>query len=184
MAPRVGHFMVASWRSNGGWTAAGEPWNLSGGTQALRTKFEWLAERAAIRLGHTGGRLAMYFWFDRLRAESANYRITGEQSSRDGEVVARSVVGGVDRVCDASADYCIKCASQQIMRQRGVAPTTASATAHATSARLKALTDKPVGGCESQAVVPGTSERERAELAIVNRIRKSGNQHIYRLMWL
>jgi hypothetical protein len=143
-AVRIGHFMIASWRSNGGWPATGELWDLNGGTQALRTKFEWLAERAAIRLGHGGGRYAVFFWLDRLRAESPNYRIAGELPVGDGDV---AVIGDVDRVCEASADYCIKCATQETARLRAIVSAIASPVVRGTGAQqtTEARGESPVG---------------------------------------
>jgi len=46
--------LCACWHSTG-WTAAGENWCLSGGTEYVRTQFTWLAERAAVELRHPAG---------------------------------------------------------------------------------------------------------------------------------
>ena len=59
--------------------------------------FKIVAESAEVELGHPGGEAAVFAWLDRLRLE--------------GIYVAPFTAGSqiIHRVCDASAEYCLKC---------------------------------------------------------------------------
>ena len=104
----------AYWNSN---PANDEPWYLGGGPDDIRTNFEWLVEQAALRLGQPGGRNAVFFWLDLLRSESPHYRPINSSHEVKGEET-RWERGGIELVCKASADYCIKCETEELKRQR------------------------------------------------------------------
>jgi len=59
--------------------------------------FKIAAESAEVELGHQGGDSAVVAWLDRLRLE--------------GLYVTNAATGSriINRVCDASAEYCLKC---------------------------------------------------------------------------
>jgi hypothetical protein len=86
--------LYAHWNPNG-WTN-GDPWYLSNGENAIKKLFSWAAESAAVELGHLGGASALFFWLDLLRRDSPFYK-----QWSDG--------GYIYRLCDASAEYCLKC---------------------------------------------------------------------------
>jgi len=104
----------AHWNSN---PANGEPWDLGGGPDDIRTNFEWLAELAAVQLGQPGGRNAVFFWLDLLRAESPHYRRINSSHIVKG-TETRWESGKIELVCKASADYCIKCETQELELKR------------------------------------------------------------------
>ncbi len=104
----------AHWNSN---PANDEPWYLGGGPDDIRTNFEWLAERAAVQLGQPGGRNAVFFWLDLLRNESPHYQpIASSRIEKEEETRWES--GRIELVCKASAEYCIKCETQELERER------------------------------------------------------------------
>lgn len=102
----------AHWLSSG-WSDTGDPWRFRGADPTIRVKFEWLAERAAVELGHEGGRSGVVFWLDLLKRDSPNYRVTGSGSGDGG--VTRDQHGKIERVCEASADYCIRLETQDLI---------------------------------------------------------------------
>ena len=101
-------------------------WYLSGtrgGNEGrrLRTQFEWLAEKAAVRLGHPGGPSALFFWLDLLKTESPYFRGGLVYGSRSGDgPVTETTVGVIEQVCAASADYCLKCETQEMIKTRQI----------------------------------------------------------------
>ena len=106
----------ANWISTA-WNEQGGKWYLSGSQdKRVREVFGWIAERAALRLGHVGGPTAVFFWCDLLKRGSPNYRgdITGSSRYRNGP--ERRYEGGViERVCEASADYCLKLENEDVV---------------------------------------------------------------------
>jgi hypothetical protein len=58
------------------------------------------AESAGVELGYPGGEVAVFAWLDRLRLEGLY--VTG--GTLPGSLI-------IHRVCDASAEYCVKCES-------------------------------------------------------------------------
>lgn len=105
--------LYAVWLSTG-WSETGDQWRLRGADRTVRVNFEWSAERAAVELGHHGGRSAVVFWLDLLKHESPNYKVTGSGSSDNG--VTRNEHGKIKRVCEASADYCLRLETQGIAK--------------------------------------------------------------------
>jgi hypothetical protein len=104
----------AFWSSD---PADGDPWYLGGATDHICTQFEWLAERAAVQLGHPGGGNAVFSWLDRLRGASPHYRpINSSHIVKGKETHWES--GRIDSVCRASAEYCLKCETEELKRKR------------------------------------------------------------------
>jgi hypothetical protein len=129
----------AEWNSN---PANGEPWYLGGGPDDIRTNFEWLAESAAVRLGQPGGRNAVFFWLDLLRGESPHYRPLNSSQIVKGKET-RWESGTIELVCQASAEYCIKCETQELERKRRSRRMRAFA-GHKSSERPAALTPEAI----------------------------------------
>ena len=110
----------ATWGSEG--ANPEDQWYLGGSTNHIRTQFEWLAEHAAVRLGHPGGPTALFFWLDLLKAESPYYRGGIQGTSQIGDKVTHSESGVIEFVCKASADYCLKCETQEIIEEQAAVP--------------------------------------------------------------
>lgn len=88
------HGLCAHWNPDG-WSDTGRPWYLSNGDYKIKDSFKNVAQSAAIELGHPGGDDSLFFWLDLLR--------------RDGHCFTPFGLGGqIYRVCEASADYCVK----------------------------------------------------------------------------
>jgi len=94
-----------------------EPWTVAGGSKSIHRKFESLAESAAVRLGHAGGPNAVPFWLDLLRGGSPNYRSEPLTHTEKGVQTLREG-GCIELLCEASAEYCIKCETQQEIETR------------------------------------------------------------------
>ena len=112
-----GSSLCAHWTSTA-WNDAGEQWYLSGSRdKRLHTHFNWTAESAALRLGHSGGPSAVFFWLDLLRRDSPNFRqdVKGATHLPDG-AETRSEGGTIHRVCEASADYCLKLENESTIK--------------------------------------------------------------------
>jgi hypothetical protein len=77
-----------------GWSN-GDPWYLTNADHAIRKNFMWAAESASVELGHPAGQSSLFYWLDLLRRDSPYYKPFGPG-------------GKIERVCDASADYCLK----------------------------------------------------------------------------
>jgi hypothetical protein len=104
--------LCAYWSRGGrsaGWTAectnSGGAWRLGNADDQIKTLFRFVAERAAVELGQTGGDSAVCFWLDRLREEGLFFKLDG-------------IGGEIYRVCHASAEYCLKCESTMLIRNR------------------------------------------------------------------
>src|SRR5580693_7354081 len=85
--------LCAMWHPDG-WST-GDPWYLTNATEPVREYFRWAAESASVELGQPGGPSTLFYWLDLLRRDSPYYRPFGQG-------------GRIPRVCDASADYCLK----------------------------------------------------------------------------
>jgi hypothetical protein len=101
--------LYAVWLASG-WSDTGDQWRLDGANHTVKVNFRWLAERAAVELGHPGGRSGVVFWLDLLKRDSPNYKCAGSGSSDNG--ISRGEHGKIDRVCEASADYCLRLETQ------------------------------------------------------------------------
>lgn len=122
----------AFWNSKGFGCADGSLWDVSGGTDYILTQFKWLAERAAVRLGHPGGPNAVSSWLNHLKAESPHYVDGGQQRSQKQEFhvdpqgtaeiqdkVTHSKWGKIELLCKASAECCLKCETQERLESKG-----------------------------------------------------------------
>jgi hypothetical protein len=106
--------LYAVWLASG-WSDTGDQWRLDGANHTVKVNFRWLAERAAVELGHPGGRSGVLFWLDLLKRESPNYKGTGSGSGDKG--LTRTEHGKIVRVCEASADYCLRLETQDRIRR-------------------------------------------------------------------
>jgi ribosome-binding protein aMBF1 (putative translation factor) len=79
-----------------GWSDSGAQWRLGGGSHGIAKFFTDVAESAAVELGHSGGPSALFFWLDLLKRDSPFYKSSGSG-------------GVINRVSEASAEYCLKC---------------------------------------------------------------------------
>ncbi len=114
-----GDGLVANWISTF-WNDRGEQWYLSGSTNDReREVFAWLVERATVELGHPGGNTALTYWLDLLKTESPNFRsgTTLTHVNKDG-IISESQAGTIYRLIEASADYCLKLETKDIIKVR------------------------------------------------------------------
>lgn len=101
------------------WSSNGQTWHLGGSTSKVRSDFTLLAQRAAAELGHPSLDSALQFWLDSLMNESAiqsddrYYKGAGEISVNVGDGWRQGITRTLQRVCEASADYCQICATRQ-----------------------------------------------------------------------
>jgi len=103
----------------------GDAWTVGGGTQNAKQQFEWLAEHAALRLGVPPGRDPVFSWLDRLKKESPRYKpFHSNRKRRKSELdsdemcsleyeITQSEDGPIEFLCIASAEYCVRCDSQE-----------------------------------------------------------------------
>lgn len=104
-----GDFLLAHWDSTG-WNENGEFWLLSGNqNRHVRDRFESLAMRAAAELGHGAGQAGVHFWLDVLQRESPYFQ-SGRHVTVDADAgsSAISLVGYIERLCEASAGQCFR----------------------------------------------------------------------------
>lgn len=109
--------LTASWFSTRG-DQGGEHWDLNGATKRIRTQYGWLAESAAVRLGHARGPSALSFWLNLLKAESPDYSGGGLGTSTQEGIRTDYEVGTLEHLCEASAEYCLKCETQEIAEKQ------------------------------------------------------------------
>lgn len=121
---RSNDVLHGNWSSIGAEPDNGSPWSLSGGSARIRTQFEWLAQSAAVRLGHPGGPAAVFAWLDRLKAESPRYKggILGSWSEPRVSKEIRTESGLIELLCLASAEYCLKCEIDERTTTRNAVP--------------------------------------------------------------
>ncbi|HEV3277204.1 MAG TPA: hypothetical protein VG860_10350 [Terriglobia bacterium] len=100
------------------WNPDGDKWCLGGNTRQERKQFQWLAERAAVRLQHTDVPTALFFWLDLLKDESPNFRVGITYDYVEGGTVIHATGGRIEKLCEASADYCVRCHTQETIRTR------------------------------------------------------------------
>lgn len=78
---------------------------MGNASNQIRILFRFAAQRAAVQLGHPNDESAVYFWLDLLKQHGVFYK--------------RAAGGGeIYRVCDASAEYCVKCETDAIAARR------------------------------------------------------------------
>lgn len=108
----------ALWSSKGFGRADGSPWSVSGGTEVILRKFEWLVESAEARLGDSRGPNAISSWLDRLKAESPHFQPLQSSFKEKGKRWRHWKSGRIEFVCKASAEYCVKCETQEVTGAR------------------------------------------------------------------
>jgi hypothetical protein len=114
---RSGSSLRADWTSTAR-NDAGEHWYLSGSRdKRLHVLFKWTAEHAALKRGYSGGPSAVFFWLDLLRRNSPNFEKNGTGVTRvaDGPEEPYEF-GTIRRVCEASADYCLKLGNERTQK--------------------------------------------------------------------
>ena len=128
-----GSALRANWLSTA-WNEKGDHYYLSGtrgGKEGRRVhaRYKWLAEKAAVRLGHRGGPSALFFWLDRLKSESPNFRggITLDYFPTQDGPPTHASGGVIEQVCEASADYCLKCEVEETIKRKTWSARTAPA---------------------------------------------------------
>lgn len=112
LQPANGEGLCAHWISTQ-WSASGAKWYLSSTTDEgvyAQERFKWLAERAVVELGQSGGDGAWACWLDVLRINSRSFvgGIKRESTDSDGKTQIAET-GMIRAVCAASANYCFKC---------------------------------------------------------------------------
>lgn len=109
----------ALWSSLGWSGDATNPqhWYVAGSTdQRLHDLFGYLVERGVLAMGQSlENSSALDFWFDQLRFEGRNYKggLNGVRENEDRTHVEFEA-GEISRICEASADFCLKLANQAI----------------------------------------------------------------------
>jgi hypothetical protein len=157
----------ANW-SRDGWSDSGKPWYLNNADEAIKKLFIWAAESASVELGHPGGEEALFFWLDLLRRDSPFFKVFG-------------VGGYIYRVCDASAEYCVKCETDLKVARRegenasrgGISAVARPAVQAKTPSRFeieKFVNEKFQAGIEDR--IDGYAQKEAQSLA---QVRSKGN---------
>ena len=128
---RASHNGLCAWWRPGGWDD-GNPYHFFDDGDDLEANrnferlFKIVAESAAVELGYPGGgEAAVFAWLDHLRR--AGIYVT---SSTEGSWI-------IHRVCDASAEYCLKCetdvrtgvkAPERALEESAVSPSLAASS--------------------------------------------------------
>ena len=90
-------------------------WQIEGGNNLTRAKFETLARRGASELQARIASDLLVVWLEALRQESPNFRCVGygHEVQNDGS----QEVGMISRVCEASAIFCMKLESEALQEE-------------------------------------------------------------------
>ncbi len=112
------HCLTAQWISTF-WIEPGEHWRISyrginPPNLSIRNHFRVLAESAAVRLGHAAESTAESFWLDEMRRDSPNYQGGGVYEGVHG----KAEWGFMEFVCGASASFCLKCETRELLNGR------------------------------------------------------------------
>jgi hypothetical protein len=116
-----GNGLEARWNASG-WNDQGEKWYLYGSANPHELDhFKSLAERAVIELGRPAVSGTLFVWLDVLKMNSPNFWVhkSVRLPNSDGSD-GRTRVGGVWRLHEASADYCLKLENKDIAAQRAL----------------------------------------------------------------
>src|SRR5207249_4842308 len=90
-----GDQLQANWISTA-WNLAGAPWYLSGNLNpCVHYRFELLAERGAVELGHEDHQSSLFFWLDLLKADSPTFRDDIQISGYDSDGKLHTSKSGV-----------------------------------------------------------------------------------------
>jgi len=110
---RASHNGLCAWWDPDGWHDGKayrffDDVNDTDSNKNIERMFWNVAESAGVELGYPGGEIAVFAWLDRLRL--AGLYVTGGTSP--GSRI-------IHRVCDASAEYCLKCETEAKAAARG-----------------------------------------------------------------
>ena len=111
-----GDSLQASWMEAGNGTTD-YLWRLKGASESANKMFIWLADRAAVELGHKAG-AGWRYWLDLLKRDSPNHRNLKLQGFDSDGAGVETAGGTILRLCGASAQYCICCESRMISKLR------------------------------------------------------------------
>jgi len=82
----------------------------------IHAVFKWIAERAALKLGHAGGPAAVFFWLDLLKRDAPT---SGVESTAAWTEPKRTMsVAAWIELCEAWADYCLKLENENVTAAR------------------------------------------------------------------
>lgn len=128
LQPKQGDGLRANWIS----TASEAPawvesrprdhWHFSESEDSRTIRiFTLLAERAAHYLGHHDGESALFFWLDLIKQNTPSFELgTGSYSPhREHGLRLVSQLGMIRRVCEVSADYCMKLENEMSLAPEG-----------------------------------------------------------------
>jgi hypothetical protein len=95
-------------------------WRIDGGYGSVESQFEKLVTQAVSLRPNAGGLAPLVIWLEVLRRESPNFRHGGEtiESDSEGNVRARHFSGTIERLCEASANYCAVLESYALADER------------------------------------------------------------------
>jgi hypothetical protein len=108
--------LEACWMASGSGTDDYQ-WRLRESTESARKMFIWLADRAAVELGHKAG-TGWSHWLDLLKRDSPNHRDIALQGFDKEGADVKTGAGTILRLCGASAQYCIYCEGFMISKRR------------------------------------------------------------------
>lgn len=95
-------------------------WRTEGGDRSAEIQFEDLATRAAFFLPDAGDMAPLVVWLEALRRESLNFSYGREtiDSDSEGNERARHLSGTIQRLGEASANYCAVLESRALAAER------------------------------------------------------------------
>ena len=91
-----------------------------GGDVTLRIRFETLARRAATRLPNKRSPDLLIAWLEALREDGRDFRLCDSfpyELNDDGSKGATYIIGNIDRLCEASANFCRKLESAALQAE-------------------------------------------------------------------
>jgi hypothetical protein len=114
-----GDNLVANWISTS-WNEQGDQWYLLGASNDReRDLFGLLVEQAVVRLGRSHVTDALFFWLDLLREDSPSCKFPQVLShgNADGTLTVSQALT-IQRVIQASAEYCLRLETKAICEAR------------------------------------------------------------------
>jgi hypothetical protein len=133
-------------------------WRLAGAGRAAKIQFETLARRAASALPGTGHSDLRIVWLEALMRGSSYFQseIAGIETNDDGSEGAQHMKGTIERVCEASANYCSEMEGKALEAEKlnadiGQARGTLQEMERILSAAKNELPEPPVGQATADA---------------------------------
>ena len=108
LAPSPHGDIRASWQYTVGSGIVGN-WMLGGGGSTLRIQVEALARRAAIGLPHKRSPDLLVAWLEAIREDGRGFELSNffpTELHDDGSKGVTYMLGSINRVCEASANFC------------------------------------------------------------------------------